>query len=145
MTIESIERFGTTRRYSDAVAHGNTVYLVEVAQSLDADIATQTREVLASVRRSLQLAQRQVALLQVTIYLADIGEIAAMNAVWDDWVPEGCAPVRACVERVWPILATASRLSRLRHADAAAFRRRGGPAATSARMAALSLRASLHQ
>ncbi len=94
-----IERFGTTRRYSDAVAHGNTVYLVEVAQSLDADIATQTREVLASIERSLQLAGSDKSrLLQATIYLADIGEIAAMNAVWDDWVPAGCAPVRACVE-----------------------------------------------
>ena len=37
-------------------------------------------------------------LLQVTIYLADISEIDAMNALWDDWVPAGCAPVRACVQ-----------------------------------------------
>ena len=96
---EGIERFGTTRRYSDAVAHGNTVYLVEVAQSLDADITTQTREVLASVERSLALAGSDTSrLLQATVYLADIGEIGAMNAVWDDWVPQGCAPVRACIE-----------------------------------------------
>ena len=95
----NIERFGTTRRYSDAVAHGDTVYLVEVAQSLDADIATQTREVLAGVERTLALAGSDKSrLLQATIYLADICEIGAMNAVWDDWVPEGCAPVRACVQ-----------------------------------------------
>ena len=94
-----IERFGTTRRYSDAVAHGDTVYLVEVAQSLDADITTQTREVLAAIERSLALAGSDKSrLLQATVYLADIGEIGAMNAVWDDWVPPGCAPVRACVE-----------------------------------------------
>jgi enamine deaminase RidA (YjgF/YER057c/UK114 family) len=94
-----IERFGTTRRYADAVAHGDTVYLVEVAQTLDADITTQTREVLASVERSLKLAGSDKSrLLQATIYLADISEIGAMNAIWDDWVPEGCAPVRACVE-----------------------------------------------
>ena len=43
----SIERHGTTRRYSDVVAHGNIVYLVEVPQSLDGDIAMQTGEVLA--------------------------------------------------------------------------------------------------
>ena len=95
----AIERFGTTRRYSDVVAHGDTVYLVEVAQSLDADITTQTREVLASVERLLKLAGSDTSrLLQATIYLADIGEIGAVNAVWDDWVPPGCAPVRACVE-----------------------------------------------
>lgn len=95
----NIERFGTTRRYADAVVHGDTVYLVEVAQSLDADIATQTREVLASVEQTLRRAGSDKSrLLQVTIYLADIGEIGAMNAIWDDWVPAGCAPVRACVE-----------------------------------------------
>lgn len=95
----NIERHGTTRRYSDVVACGDTVYLVEVAQSLDADITTQTREVLASIEQSLiRAGSDKSRLLQVTIYLADIGEIGAMNAVWDDWVPEGTAPARACIE-----------------------------------------------
>lgn len=95
----NIERHGTTRRYSDAVAYGDTVHLVEVAQSLNADITTQTREVLASIEQTLiRAGSDKSRLLQVTIYLADIGEIDAMNAVWDDWVPEGTAPARACVE-----------------------------------------------
>lgn len=95
----TIERIGTTRRYSDAVAFGATVHLVEVAQSLGADIATQTREVLASIERTLILAGSDKSrLLQVTIYLADIADIGAMNAIWDDWVPPDCAPARACVE-----------------------------------------------
>ena len=34
----------------------------------------------------------------VTIYLADIADYDAMNAVWDTWVPEGHAPTRACVQ-----------------------------------------------
>jgi len=97
--IMTIERHGTTRRYSDVVAFGNTVHLVEVAQTLDGDITTQTREVLASVEQTLiRAGSDKSRLLQVTIYLADISEIAAMNAVWDDWVPEGTAPARACVE-----------------------------------------------
>ena len=95
----TIERRGTTRRYSDSVAFGNTVHLVEVAQNLDGDITAQTREVLASVERTLISAGSDKSrLLQVTIYLADITEIDAMNAVWDDWVPPGTAPARACVE-----------------------------------------------
>ena len=95
----TIERHGTTRRYSDAVAFGSIVYLVEVAQTLDADITTQTREVLASIEQTLLRAGSDKSrLLQVTIYLADIAEIDAMNAVWDDWVPPGTAPARACVE-----------------------------------------------
>ena len=95
----SIERHGTTRRYSDVVAHGNTVYLVEVPQTLSADIAAQTREVLASVERLLvQAGSDKSRLLLVTVYLRDMADYAAMNVVWDDWVPEGTAPARACIE-----------------------------------------------
>jgi enamine deaminase RidA (YjgF/YER057c/UK114 family) len=37
-------------------------------------------------------------MLSVTIWLADIKDFAAMNAVWDAWVPKGQTPPRACVE-----------------------------------------------
>ena len=95
----NIERHSTTRRYSDVVTHGNTVYLVEVAQSLDADITTQTREVLASIEALLLKAgSDKTRLLQVTLYLPDMADYAAMNEVWDDWVPEGTAPARACIQ-----------------------------------------------
>ncbi|MFZ2855254.1 MAG: RidA family protein [Rhodocyclaceae bacterium] len=95
----NIERHGTTPRYSDAVAHGGTVYLVEVAQTLDADIATQTREVLASVERLLLAAGSDKSrLLLVTLYLREMADYAAMNAVWDAWLPAGSAPARACIE-----------------------------------------------
>ena len=32
------------------------------------------------------------------IWLADMSDFAAMNEVWDAWVPAGCAPARACGE-----------------------------------------------
>lgn len=94
----TIERLGTTRRYSDVVIHDNTIHLVEVPQTLEADISVQTREVLASVEALLAKAgSDKTRLLQVTLYLPDMADYDAMNAVWDAWVPEGCAPVRACV------------------------------------------------
>ena len=94
----TIERLGTTRRYSDVVIHHDTVYLVEVPQTLTADITTQTREVLASIEKLLlQAGSDKTRLLQVTLYLPDMDDYEAMNAVWDSWVPEGTAPVRACV------------------------------------------------
>jgi enamine deaminase RidA (YjgF/YER057c/UK114 family) len=97
----SIDRIGTTPRYSDAVAHGGTVYLVEVPQTLDADIATQTREVLAAIERLLLRAGSDKSrLLMVTIYLRDMADYATMNAIWDTWLPEGTAPARACVQAV---------------------------------------------
>lgn len=94
----NIERHGSTRRYSEIVIHGETVYFVEVPQTLNADIATQTREVLASIEQSLSKAgSDRSRLLQVTLYLPDMNDYDAMNAVWDNWLGEGTAPVRACV------------------------------------------------
>lgn len=94
----SIERTGTTRRYSDAVIHDKTIYLVEVPQDLAADITGQTREVLGSIERLLAEAGSDTSrMLQVTLYLSDMADYDAMNAVWDAWVPEGTAPVRACI------------------------------------------------
>lgn len=95
----SIQRHGTTRRYSDSVVHNGTVYLVEVPANLDADITEQTQNLLASVERTLaQAGSDKSRLLMVTIYLPDMADYDALNAVWDAWLPEGCAPSRACVQ-----------------------------------------------
>ena len=37
-------------------------------------------------------------ILRTQIYLKDINDIAAMNAVWDAWVPESAAPARTTVQ-----------------------------------------------
>ena len=94
-----IERLGTTRRYSDIVIHGDTLYLVEVPLTADADITTQTREVLASLDASLAKAgSDKTRLLHVTLYLPSMADYDAMNAVWDAWVPQGHTPARATGE-----------------------------------------------
>jgi enamine deaminase RidA (YjgF/YER057c/UK114 family) len=94
-----IQRHGTTRRYSDSVVHNGTVYLVEVPANLAADITGQSENLLASIERLLgQAGSDKSRLLMVTIYLADMADYAAMNAVWDVWLPAGCAPARACVQ-----------------------------------------------
>lgn len=94
-----IQRHGTTRRYSDSVVHNGTVYLVEVPSNLEADISAQTQNLLASVEALLvQAGSDKSRLLMVTIYLADMADYDAMNQVWDAWLPEGCAPARACLQ-----------------------------------------------
>jgi len=94
-----IERYGTTRRYSDSVVHAGVVYLVEVPSVLDADITGQTVNLLDSVERLLaEAGSDKSRLLMVTLYLADMADYDAMNAVWDAWVPEGQAPARACLQ-----------------------------------------------
>jgi enamine deaminase RidA (YjgF/YER057c/UK114 family) len=94
-----ITRIGTTARWSDLVIHNGTVYIVDIPTSLDADMGTQARELLASLEASLeQVGSSKGRLLMATIYLDDIREIDAFNAVWDAWVPAGTAPVRACIQ-----------------------------------------------
>jgi enamine deaminase RidA (YjgF/YER057c/UK114 family) len=95
----SIQRFGVTPRFADSVVHQGTVYLVEVPANLDADAAAQTANLLASVERLLaQAGSDKSRLLMVTIYLAEMADYDAMNAVWEAWLPAGCAPARACVQ-----------------------------------------------
>jgi enamine deaminase RidA (YjgF/YER057c/UK114 family) len=95
----NIQRLGTTRRWSDAVIHNGTVYCVDVAHDPQADLESQTRAVLSQIEQTLiNAGSDKSRLLSVTIYLSDIRHIDAFNAIWDAWVPEGCAPSRACVQ-----------------------------------------------
>lgn len=97
----SIRRLHTETRYSEIVIHDGTVYLAgQLADDYGGGIAEQTRQTLANVERLLaEAGSDKSRLLSVTIYLKDMAaDYAGMNAVWDAWLPAGCAPARACVE-----------------------------------------------
>jgi enamine deaminase RidA (YjgF/YER057c/UK114 family) len=97
----TITRLHAGPRMSQAVIHGETVYLAgQVAdEAKGRSVAEQTKEILAAVDRLLQEAgSDKTKILSTTIYLADIATFAEMNAVWDAWVPAGHAPARATVE-----------------------------------------------
>lgn len=97
----TIQRNGTTSRYSDSVVYNSTVYLVEVPANLDADIVGQTGDLLAGLERLLaQAGSDKSRLLMVTIYLSDMADYAQMNEVWEAWLPTGAAPTRACIQAV---------------------------------------------
>ena len=101
----SIERRNVGPRLSDLVIYapppaGRLVYLAgQVAEDRDAGIEDQTRSVLAQIDKLLAEASTDKRhILSATIYLADMKDYAAMNRVWDAWVPQGDAPARATVE-----------------------------------------------
>ncbi|WP_296260787.1 MULTISPECIES: RidA family protein [unclassified Pseudomonas] len=97
----SVQRQLTNERMSQIVAHNGTVYLAgQVGDDMTAGIEQQTREVLSNIERLLDLAGTDKSrILSVTIYLKDIdAHFAAMNSVWDKWLPKGVAPARATVE-----------------------------------------------
>lgn len=94
----SIKRIETGPRMSQAVVHGNTVYVAgQVA--LGDGVAAQTKAILGQIDALLATAGTdKTKLLTTTIYLADISTFAQMNAAWDAWVSPGNTPARATVE-----------------------------------------------
>ncbi len=99
-TTPGIGRLHVSQRYSEAAVFNGVVYLAGmVPECAELDIRSQTADVLAQVdRRLAEAGSDKTRLLRVQIYLAQIGDIAAMNEVWDAWVPIGHAPPRATVE-----------------------------------------------
>ena len=95
-----IQRLHPGPRMSQAVVHGDTVYLAgQVATDPSVDVAGQTRQILAEIDRLLaEAGTDKTKILSATIYLADIGTFAQMNSEWDTWVPAGNTPARATVE-----------------------------------------------
>lgn len=97
----TIERIQPGARMSQAVVHGDTVYLAgQVAQDRQgASVADQTRNILDRIDSLLAAAGTdKTKLLTANIWLADIKTFDEMNGVWDKWVAPGCAPARATVE-----------------------------------------------
>jgi enamine deaminase RidA (YjgF/YER057c/UK114 family) len=98
--VQALQRLHVAARYSEAAIFNGVVYLAGMVPECNArDIASQTADVLAQIdRRLAECGSDKTRLLRVQIYLADITDIAAMNAVWDAWVPTGHAPPRATVQ-----------------------------------------------
>jgi enamine deaminase RidA (YjgF/YER057c/UK114 family) len=97
----TIQRFETGPRMSQAVIHGDTVYLAGVVANKAAgeSVTQQTKEVLSIIDGHLAKAGSDKSkLLTATIYLTDMNTFAEMNAVWDGWVSAGNTPARATVE-----------------------------------------------
>ena len=70
----------------------------QVAENPSLDITGQMREILRHIDRLLATqGATKKDLVSVTIYLRTVGDYAAMNSVWDEWVPAGHTPARATV------------------------------------------------
>ena len=96
----TIKRFDVGPRMSQAVVHGNLVFLAgQVADDPVPSVGEQTRQILARIDRLLRDAGSDKSkLLSANIWLTDIGRFSEMNAVWDAWVSPGNTPARATVQ-----------------------------------------------
>lgn len=96
----AIRRLHVGPRMSEVVIHGGVAYLAgQIAEDASQDIGGQTRQVLAAIDALLaEAGTDKTRLLTAQIFLADMADLAAMNAVWDVWVPTGQTPARATVQ-----------------------------------------------
>ena len=96
--MANIERIDTTLRMSPIVKYNGMIYLsgqVGEGESLQ----EQAEIMLANVVNLLEKSgSDKEHMLSATIYLRDIKDFAAFNAIWDKWVIPGTQPARACVE-----------------------------------------------
>lgn len=95
----SITRLHSNARMSQAVIHGDTVYLAGQVGAPGQSVTVQTQTVLAQIEALLaETGSAKANILSATIWLADMADFAEMNAVWDAWLGGRDAPARATGE-----------------------------------------------
>ena len=95
-----VQRFDVGARLSEMAVHNGVCYLAgQVAADGSQDIGGQTRQVLAAIDALLARAGSDKSrLLMCQIFIKDLADFPAMNAVWEAWLPAGQAPPRATVK-----------------------------------------------
>jgi enamine deaminase RidA (YjgF/YER057c/UK114 family) len=95
-----VQRFDVGTRLSEMAVHNGVCYLAgQVAADGTQDISGQTQQVLAAIDELLRRAGTdKTRILMCQIFIKDLADFAALNAVWEAWVPAGHAPPRATVQ-----------------------------------------------
>ena len=98
--MSDIVRHNPDRKLSDAVEYNCLVYLAgQVANDPNGTIEQQTREVLAAIDKLLaEAGTSKSKVLSCQVVLNNIGDFAAMNSVYDQWIDPANPPARACIE-----------------------------------------------
>jgi len=96
----SVQRINPGSRLSQAVVHGDTVYVAGLtADDTSQDVKGQTSQILAKIDALLaQAGTDKSKILSANIWLTDINTWSQMNEAWDAWVSPGNTPARATVE-----------------------------------------------
>ena len=96
----SVIRLEAGPRMSQAVIHGDTVYLAgQVAAKPVPSAKKQTQQILRQIDKLLRAAgTNKSKIVSANIWLSDIRYFAEMNEAWDAWVATGNSPARATVE-----------------------------------------------
>ena len=95
----TITRIQAGPRMSQAVIHGDTIYLAGQVGAPGESVTNQTQAILGQIEALLaEVGSDKAKILSATIWLADMADFAEMNAVWDKWIDGKDAPARATGE-----------------------------------------------
>ncbi len=94
-----LERIDPASRYAEAVIVNGLIFCAGMVPDTESDdITEQTRNILGQIDALLaRCNSHKDRLVDATIYLTDLGDYAAMNREWEQWLSPGCAPARATV------------------------------------------------
>ncbi|NJL21644.1 MAG: RidA family protein [Leptolyngbyaceae cyanobacterium SM1_3_5] len=92
--------------YSQAIAVGSLLFVSgqipldpQTGAIVSEEISQQTEQAISNLEAILQAAGASIAdVVKTTVFLADLNDFNAMNAVYARWFNEATAPARACVE-----------------------------------------------
>jgi enamine deaminase RidA (YjgF/YER057c/UK114 family) len=97
--MSDVGRIDPGPRLSEASVCGDRMYLSGmIPEDTSLDITGQVKQALAEIDALLARGSDKRKILSAVIWLSDIADFAAMNAVWDAWVVPGQAPARATVQ-----------------------------------------------
>jgi|SRR5689334_4734609 enamine deaminase RidA (YjgF/YER057c/UK114 family) len=95
-----VRRITPGTRSSEATVHDECMYLSGMLpEDTSQDVEGQTRQVLAKIKTVLDKAgSARTNILSALIFLADMDDYAAVNAVWDDWIIAQASPARTTIQ-----------------------------------------------
>ena len=97
----ALKRIGAGNRMSDAVIHGDKIYLsgYVAEKTVGKSVKEQTKDILDQIDATLKEAGTdKTKIMKANIWLTDISNFTEMNSAWDAWVSPGNTPARATVE-----------------------------------------------
>src|SRR3954468_11811243 len=99
--MTSINRIQPGKRLSRAVVHNGVAYMAGItALDRTRDFRGQLQQVFERLDQHMAEAGTDKShMLNALVVLKDCGkDFAALNEMWEAWVPEGSAPARATIE-----------------------------------------------
>jgi enamine deaminase RidA (YjgF/YER057c/UK114 family) len=84
---------------SQGVIHAGVLYTSGQVDAEGADVATQTKNILAKIDNLLaQAGSTKADVISANVWLDDIGSFDEMNRIWEQWIDPKNPPTRATVE-----------------------------------------------